>query len=396
MRTKRTSLRIAEARRIALAAQGFGSSRPTNVTASTVGRVVRNLGLVQIDSVNVLVRSHYFPIFSRVGPYDRAVLERLAYRRPRALFEYWGHEASLLPVQAYPLLRWRMIRARGHRGMWASMSRVAREQPALVERLRATIASEGPMSASAFEGSRGTGSWWGWSDVKRALEYLFYAGIVSTATRRNSFERVYDLTERVIPPAIFEAAEIAESDAQRELVLIAARALGVATEADLRDYFRLDVADAKARIDELVEARALLPVSVEGWKQQAYLVADRTLPRRIEGSALLSPFDSLIWHRPRTLRLFDFDYRLEIYTPAHKRVHGYYVLPYLLDDKLVARVDLKADRIAGILRVIAVHIEPDAREGDVRPHLERDLDALAAWLNLERSPAARSRVSRSV
>ena len=377
-----SSLRLAEARRIALAAQGFGAKRGASIRPSTLVNLVRTLGLLQIDSVNVLIRSHYLPAFSRLGAYDPGLLERLAYRRPRALFEYWGHEASLLPVQTYPIMRWRMERARRHVGMWSSMSVVAREQPKLVAGLRATIAAQGPMSASDFEGSRGTGSWWGWSDVKRGLEYLFYSGIVTTATRRNSFERVYDLTERVLPSAIYDAPELAEADAQRELVLIAARALGIATEADLRDYFRLDVSDARARIEELVDANLLSAVAVESWKQQAYLIAGRVVPRRIEASALLSPFDSLIWHRPRAQRLFNFDYRLEIYTPSHKRVHGYYVLPYLLGDKLVARVDLKADRAARVLRVIAIHIEADSNV-EVLERLNPDLAALASWLNLE-------------
>lgn len=383
MRAARASLRPAEARRIALVAQGFGVARVATVRASTVANVVRKLGLVQIDSVNVLVRSHYLPIFSRLGPYDRKLLDAAAFRRPRTLFEYWGHEASLLPVETFPLMRWRMERARRHVGMWASMSRVAREQPALIERLRATIADTGPMSASDFEGARGTGSWWGWSDVKRALEYLFYAGVVSTATRRNSFERVYDLAERVLPRAVYDAPVPAEADAQRELVRIAARALGIATEIDLRDYFRLGVADAAARIAELVEERALLPVAVDGWKQQAYLDAARAIPRRIEASALLSPFDSVVWHRPRALRLFGFDYRLEIYTPAHKRVHGYYVLPYLLGDTLVARVDLKADRAESRLKVRAIHFEPGADVAEVGTRLRAEFTAMAGWLRLE-------------
>jgi uncharacterized protein YcaQ len=379
------TLRLADARRIALAAQGFGAKRGTaNTRPTSIATIVRKLGLLQIDSVNVLVRSHYLPVFSRLGPYDRALLDRLAYRRPRALFEYWGHEASLVPVQTYPLLRWRMKRARRHVGMWSSMSLVAREQPALIARLRATIAERGPMSSSEFEGSRGTGSWWGWSEIKRGLEYLFYAGIVSTATRRGSFERLYDLTERVLPPDVLETPEMSEADAQRDLVRIAARALGIATESDLRDYFRLDLADARARVEELVEANELIPVDVESWKQRAFVVADRVVPRRIAASALLSPFDSLIWHRPRALRLFDLDYRLEIYTPSHKRVHGYYVLPYLLDERFVARVDLKADRVARELRAIAIHFEAGISPAEVLPHLELELGAMAAWLGLER------------
>ena len=383
-------MRLAEARRVALAAQGFGAAPSVTTRPSTLANLVRKIGLIQIDSVNVLIRSHYLPAFSRLGPYDRTLLERLVYRKPRALFEYWGHEASLLPMQTYPFMRWRMERARRHVGMWSNMSSVAREQPALIERLRATIRDEGPKSASDFEGSRGTGSWWGWSEMKRGLEYLFYAGIVSTTTRRKSFERVYDLTERVVPRELYDLPELAEADAQRELVRIAARALGVATEADLRDYFRLDVADARARIGELVEGGELLPAEVESWKQRAYLVRDRAIPRRIEASALLSPFDSLIWHRPRAQRVFHFDYRLEIYTPLQKRVHGYYVLPYLLGDKLVARVDLKADRAAGLLRVLAIHIEADASSEEVLARLNPDLSSLAAWLGLQHLTPARA------
>ncbi len=383
----RTSLGIAEARRIALAAQGFGRPRPAAPRRTAVAGIVRRLGLLQVDSVNVLVRSHYLPVYSRLGAYDRSLLDELAYRRPRVLFEYWGHEASLVPVTTFPLLRWRMLRARRHVGMWKSMSAVAREQPALVERLRATIAAGGPMSASDFEGARGTGSWWGWSDVKRALEYLFYAGIVGTATRRNSFERVYDLIERVLPQAVYAAPEVDEAQAQRRLVGIAASALGVATETDLRDYFRLDVGDARARIAELVAAGELLPATVEGWQQPAYVAKNVRVPRRVEASALLSPFDPVVWHRSRAARLFGFDYRLEIYTPLHKRVHGYYVLPYLLNEALVARVDLKADRAAGLLRVPAITYEPGVDVRLVRARLQSELEAMAAWLQLGRGVA---------
>ncbi|MDQ2857465.1 MAG: winged helix DNA-binding domain-containing protein [Candidatus Eremiobacteraeota bacterium] len=337
-----------------------------------------------MDSVNVLVRSHYLPAFSRAGPYERAALDALTYGPRRELFEYWAHEASLVPIATYPLLRWRMERASRHVGTWSGMARVAREKPAFVETLRATIAADGPMSASNFEGARGKGSWWGWSEVKHGLEFLFFTGVLAATARRSSFERVYDLAERVIPKATFEAPHVDEADAQRELVAIAARALGVATEADLRDYFRLPVADARARIAELVEAARLLPVAVEGWKGVAYVDPQRRAPRAIRGSALLSPFDSLVWSRPRAARLFDFDYRLEIYTPAHKRVHGYYVLPYLLDDMLVARVDLKADRAASILRAHATTYEAGVDRERVESALREDLRALATWLHLEK------------
>jgi uncharacterized protein YcaQ len=382
MASRRASLRLSEARRIALAAQRFGKPAPSRVGRAAVLSTVRGLGLVQIDSVNVLVRSHYLPAFSRLGSYDRSWLDALAYRRPRNLFEYWGHEASLLPVETYPLLRWRMRRAREGRGMWSSLAAFGNERPAEVARLREAIAASGPMSASDFESSRGSGGWWGWSDVKRGLEYLFWTGVITTASRRSSFERVYDLTERVLPATVYNAPEVAEADAQRELVRIALGAFGVATEADLRDYFRLAPLETRERIAELVESGDALPIAVEGWKQPAYLNPRQTIPRRVSASALLSPFDALIWHRPRTTRLFNFDYRLEIYTPSHKRVHGYYVLPYLLNEELVARVDLKADRAAGTLLVQAAHYEQTADRATVAPQLRTDLEALAAWLGL--------------
>jgi uncharacterized protein YcaQ len=320
------------------------------------------------------VRSHYLPLFSRLGAYDRGALDALAYGPRRGLYEYWAHEASLVPVETFPLLRWRMDRARREGGS---------ENAALVASVEAEIRTRGPLAASDFENARGTGSWWGWSDVKRALEFSFRTGVLTTSLRRGSFERVYDLTERVLP-SYAGAPVIAEADAQRELMRIAARAFGIATEGDLRDYFRLQPADSKARLSELVALGELIPVAVEGWNQPAYLDAARAIPRAIATSALLSPFDSLVWHRPRTSRLFAFEYRLEIYTPAHKRVHGYYVLPYLVNDTLVARVDLKADRAASSLRVHAIHYEPQSRQADVLEHLRPDLAAMAGWLGLER------------
>jgi uncharacterized protein YcaQ len=380
----KATLSLAEARRVVLAAQGFAGARPATVTGSRVLAMVRALGVVQIDSVNVLVRSHYLPAFSRLGVYDRALLDRLVYRAPRRLFEYWGHEASLVPIEMRPLLRWRMRRAREGRGMWKNVARVGREQRDLVARVREAIAAGGPMSASDFADGKSTGSWWGWTDTKRAVEFLFWSGEIMAVERRTSFERSYDLTERVLPSLLREEPEQAEDAAQRELVMIAARACGVATEADLRDYFRLDAADAKARLAELIEDGRLEAVRVEGWKAQAYLHPAARLPRRVDASALLSPFDSLVWNRERTKRLFDFHYRIEIYTPAHKRIHGYYVLPYLVAEQLAARVDLKADRAAGVLRVHAIHLEPGVDRRAVRSRLREDLEQMAAWLSLDR------------
>lgn len=346
-------------------------------------RVFERVGVIQVDSVNVLVRSHYLPLFSRLGAYAPQVLERAAYGRDRILFEYWGHEASLLPLALHPLLRWRMERARRGEGTWKHVARVIREQPALLRRLRAEIAARGPLATSAFEGERGEGGWWGWSETKSALEALFWCGEITTA-RRQGFERVYDLPERVLPRAILDLPAPAEADAQRELVRISARALGIAAERDLRDYFRLDLAAARARIAELVEAGELERITVEGLRGDRYLARGARLPRRVQARALLSPFDSLIWQRERTRELFDFDYRLEIYTPQHKRVHGYYVLPFLLDDRLVARVDLKHDRQAGLLRVHAAHVERTAARRDVLAALRPELDAMAAWLGADR------------
>lgn len=375
-------LSAAQARRIAIAAQGFGAR--DGAGTRRLLSAIRDLGVIQIDSVNVLVRTQYLPLFSRFGAYDRALLERLAYRRPRKLLEYWAHEASFVPMERYPLFRWRMARAAKGKGVWTNVARVGLERRDLVKRVERAFEENGAMAASEFPEGKGTEKWWGWNDTKRAVEYLFWSGRLAVVKRLSSFERVYDLAERVIPADAFNAPKPSEADAQRELVRIAARALGVATEADLRDYFRLDAADARDRVRELVEAGELHPVSIEGWKQQAYLDGERAVPRRIEGSALLSPFDSLVWSRPRTHRLFNFHYRIEIYTPAHKRVHGYYVLPYLLDDNLVARVDLKSDRQAKTLRVQAVHYEPGVDERVVKARLREDLRALASWLGLER------------
>jgi uncharacterized protein YcaQ len=375
---------LAQARRIALAAQGFCDPPPRGaVGRPLLRRVFERIGLLQIDSVNVLVRSHYLPLFSRLGTYKPELLERAAYGRDRILFEYWGHEASLLPLALHPLLRWRMERARRGEGTWRHVAQVIREQPALLRRLRAEIAARGPLATSAFEGQRGEGGWWGWSETKSALEALFWCGEITTA-RRQGFERVYDLPERVLPRAILDLPTPTEADAQRELVRIAARALGVAAERDLRDYFRLDLAAARARVAELVEAGELERVSVEGLRGDRYLARGARLPRRVAARALLSPFDSLIWQRERTRELFDFDYRLEIYTPQHKRVHGYYVLPFLLGDRLVARVDLKYDRQAGVLRVHATHVERTAARRDVLAALRPELDAMAAWLGADR------------
>ena len=320
-----------------------------------------------------------------MGPYPRDQLDGFAYAgRRRQLFEYWGHEASLLPVEAQPLFRWRMERARAGQGIYAGLATFARDRAGYVDAVLAEVRAHGPLAAGDLaEGGRGEGGWWGWSDGKLALEFLFWAGLVTTGTRRG-FERVYDLPERALPRAVLDAPTPSAAEAQRELLRRAARALGVATARDLRDYFRLDAADMPLRIAELVEAGELLPVAVEGWPQAAWLDPTARLPRRIDAQALLSPFDSLVWERERTERLFAFRYRLEIYTPAHKRIHGYYVLPFLLGDRLVARVDLRSDRKAGSLRVVATHLEQGVDERVVVGPLANELRLLADWLGLDR------------
>ena len=370
----------AQARRIALAAQGFGQGRPASIHQGHLRRTVERLGLHQIDSVNVLTRAHYLPAFSRLGAYDATLIDRAAWGRKseRRLFEYWAHEASLLPLSTHPFLRWRMARAdrgeAGYSGMRVFAQQHRAEAMALLERIR----QEGPLAASDFEASR-TG-WWAWSHSKRILEWLFYAGHITTATRRRSFERVYDLTERVIPQAILALPTPSEAEALRHLIEQSARALGIATMGELRDYFRLGPEEAKAAIATLVEEGMLIQATVPGWPP-AFLHREARRPRRIEARALLAPFDPLIWERTRTERLFGVRYRIEIYVPAEKRIHGYYVLPFLLGERLVARVDLKADRQASRLLVHAVHLEPDA-PAETEEALRNELVTLSQWLGL--------------
>ena len=376
------TLSLASARRIALAAQGFADPRPAGrVDRRHLRRVLDSTGLLQIDSVNVLVRAHYLPLFSRLGPYARELVDRAAWSRPGSLFEYWAHEASLLPVEMHPLLRWRMERAARLEGIYRGLIRFHRRRRKFIESIFDEVARRGPTAASDFAGQKGEGGWWGWSDTKIALEWLFWAGRITTSTRRG-FERLYDIPERVIPAPILALPTPDPADAQRALMRMAARSLGVATAGDLRDYYRLPLADAKARLAELVEAGELVPVRVEGWSQQAYLHAQARCPRRVEAHALLAPFDPLVWERSRAERLFDFRYRIEIYTPAHKRVYGYYVLPFLMGDRLAARIDLKADRQAGALRVIAAYGEKHA-DRETAAALAAELQAMATWLGLE-------------
>lgn len=376
------TLSAAQARRIALAAQGFGTAA-AGLNAAAFRRAARKLGVIQIDSVNVVTRTHYLPAFSRLGAYPREVLESEAWGRKRSLFEYWGHEASLLPVETQPLFRWRMAAAEAGEGIWGSIARFGHEKSDYVDGILTEIGKRRGVTGGDFaEGPRGAPGWWSWSDGKRALEWLFWTGQITTLTRRG-FERVYDLPERALPRAVVEAPTPSPEDAQRELVRISARAMGVATAADLRDYFRLPLAESRARIQELVEAGELIPVTVKGWNKPAFLDPAARKPRRIEGAALLSPFDNLIWFRERTERLFGVRIRLEIYTPAHKREHGYYVLPLLQDEAITARVDLKSDRKGSALLVQASWREPDA-DAETPRILAEQLRSMAGWLGLER------------
>jgi uncharacterized protein YcaQ len=388
--TSTQTISASQARRVALAAQGFADPPAAGAPdVRHVRRVLRRVGLLQIDSVNVVQRAQYVPLYSRLGAYPTALLDRLAYQPRRELFEYWAHEASLVPVELHPALRWRM--ADGH--TWGRPARVARDRPDFVRWVLDEVRDKGPVTAGEVEDDtpRRTDNWgWNWSDAKAALEWLFWRGEVTVARRNGSFARLYDLPERVLPAATLDAPTPSRAEAHRTLVLVAAAALGVAAEVDLRDYFRLPVNDARTAVAELVDSGDLLPVGVEGWRQPAYLHAGARIPRRVSAATLLSPFDPLVWERGRVARLFEFGYRIEIYVPASQRVHGYYVLPFLLGDRLVARVDLKADRRDGVLRVPAAWVEPvpaRARRDYPTPDtvaeaLAVELRRFAGWLGL--------------
>lgn len=385
MTRRSDTLSLAEARRIAIAAQGL--HRPRREAAASkrdLARLVDRLGVLQIDSVNVVARAHTLPGFSRLGPYDTGDLDRLAYDgRRRRLFEYWGHEASYLPVALQPLFRWRMAAAARGEGLYGGLARFGREKAAFIESVHREVETRGPMAAGDLPGGeKGAGGWWGWSDGKSALEWLFWAGIVTTATRRGNFERVYDLTERVLPRAILDTPTPAPDEAKRGLMRLAAAALGIASERCLRDYYRLGPAEGRAAIAALVEAGELTAVRVAGWDKPAYLWHGAARPRRAAGQALLAPFDPLVWQRERVEALFGLRIRLEIYTPAHKRQHGYYVLPFLLGERIAARLDLKADRQANVLRVLAAHGEPGADPGETATALAAELALMAGWLGL--------------
>lgn len=380
-------LTAAQARRVAIAAQGLAETRPAGpVTRAHLKRLIARIQVLQLDSVSVSVRAHYAPVFSRLGPYDRDLLDRAAWshsaRSPRLLVEYWAHEAALMAVDDWPLMRWRM-REYAH-GRWGT--EIVKRNAKLAEDIVAAVAELGPATAGQIEAHlesepRGRkGPWWDRSDTKWVAEALWSAGVLTTATRIG-FARHYDLTERVLPAEVV-TRQVDEEQAVRELTLRAATALGVATEADLRDYFRLGARQVKPAIAALVAAGEMEPVQVEGWAAPAYLRVGQTVPRRDRGAALLCPFDPLVFFRPRLERLFDFHYRIEIYTPAPKRQYGYYVWPFLMDGRLVGRVDLKADRTAGALHVVGAFAEPGENPAALAGPLAGELTSMAAWLGL--------------
>lgn len=419
-------LTLSQARRMALGAQGFTRPRPEVVTARDLVRVLSTVQVVQIDSVNVLTRSHYLPFFSRVGAYDTALLDRLRDRAPRRMVEYWAHEASLVPPTTWPLLDVRMRRAEDD--AWGGMRRVAQDHPELVAAVLGEVVTRGPLTSREVERAlahdlpRQRDDWgWNWSLVKNALEHLFWAGRITSAGRTAGFERRYAALERVLPRAVLDdvaaaraaraAAEVSSStsptsptsptssaepyakpqaephatlDAEhvRRLVELSARALGVGTLRCLRDFFRLSPQQVGPAVADLVAAGALVPVTVEGWRAAAYVHRDARVPRTVTASALLSPFDSLVWQRDRTRALFGFDFRLEIYVPAELRVHGYYVLPFLHGERLVARVDLKADRPTGRLLVRGLHWEDGAASEEAVVALQQELSTLGHWLGV--------------
>lgn len=382
-------LSVPEARRLALGSLGFGARRPARAGAAHVRATVARLSAIQIDSVNVLARAHYLPTFSRYGPYPPSALDAIAHER-RELFEYWGHAACFLPIDLYPLMRWRM---ESQREAWAG---IGATQKRFMESVYREVAARGPISAGELSiGGKSTGPWWGWSKGKHALELLFRQGRVAVAGRRH-FERLYDIPDRVIPQPVLRAPGVAPADAKKALILRAARAMGVGTAKDLAQYFHIDAwwdrlstngrrAPAKTQVlvDELVEEGRLERVRVERWTAAAFVVSGVKIPTSIDAGAIVSPFDPVLWERKWTKAVFDFDYQIEIYVPGPKRVYGYYVLPFLFGDRFAARVDLKADRKTSTLIVHAAYLEPRLDDRRVARALAAELRSVAAWLSLQ-------------
>jgi uncharacterized protein YcaQ len=388
-------LSAADARRAALAALGLAERKPVRADIRHVRATAARLGAIQIDSVNVLARAHYLPTFSRYGPYPTAALDDLAHTR-RELFEYWGHAACFLPMDAYPLMRWRMANQREN---WASLSRRQRD---FIESVHREVTERGPLAAGELSrGGKSTGPWWGWSNGKEALELLLSQGRVAIAGRRN-FERVYDIPERVIPANVRHPSHPPAADAKKALLVRAARAMGVGTAKDIAQYFHIDAwwdrmspdgrrapASTQVLFDELLEDGRLQRVTVEGWKQPAYAVPGLRVPRTVDVRAIVSPFDPLMWERKWTKAVFDFDYQIEIYVPAPKRIYGYYVLPFVMGDRFAARADLKADRKTSTLIVHAAFVEEGRDPRSVAAALATELRSVATWLSLEKISVGR-------
>jgi len=370
-----------QARRVLLAAQGFGSAPPATVGRRRLEAAARRLGLLQLDSVNVFERSHYLPLHARLGAYEKAQLDRVTFADPARWTEWWAHEAALFPVEDLPLWSWRKAEYRA-RDPW--FPDFAGDHEALMRELLDVLRGEGPLAASDIEHeeNRRHGPWWGWSAVKRGLEILFRRGDVVSAGRTR-FERRYALPEQVLPDSVL-GVEVPRADAIRELVRRSAVALGIGTAADLADYYRLRTDDTRAAVRDLEEAGELVPVRVDGWRQRAWIHRDAKRPSRLRASALLSPFDPVVWDRGRAEQMFGFRYRIEIYTPAPKRVFGYYSLPILLDDRLVGRIDLKSDRKAGVLRVQSAWHEEGADAAPADPgRVAALVRAAGAWQGLD-------------
>lgn len=376
-----TEVSLASARRIALAAQGFASPRPTGrVDRRHLRKVLDHVGLIQIDSVNVLVRSQELPLFSRLGDHPRTLIPDAT--ADGELFEYWCHEASHLPASMHRLVRWRMEDARNGT-MWPGLQKFAKSKPKFVQEVRDRVYNDGPLVAGDVKTRTGPkGSWWDWDDGKAALEYLFWTGEITAQRRTNDFARMYYAPHHVLPPAVLKAKTPTEKEARSELLLLAAKSLGIATAGDLLDYHRQRPV-AKQMLADLVQQGELEQVRVEGWRDVAYMLPGAVKPRTVSTRALVSPFDSLVWCRPRIERLWDFHYRIEIYTPQAKRIYGYYVLPFVLGDCIVARVDLKADRQAGVLLVHGAFSEPDVDFKHVTRELAAELKLMAQWLGLD-------------
>jgi hypothetical protein len=374
------TIRNNQARRYALGAQGLIEGRPDGrVDVRHFRKVVDQVRLIQLDSVNVFSRAHYMPFFTRIGPYDRETLDRWLWNSGE-MFEYWGHEASLIPSEHHRLFRWRMARAL----KWSRLRELEENRPEYVESVYQQVSERGPLRTRDLEapGERDGTAMWGWSDGKVALEALFLKGLVTVSDRPN-FMRLYDLPERVIPQEHLDGPDPGHDEALAELLMLAAGSLGVGTAEDLADYYRIRMPAARPVLRRLVDARDLEEVEVEGWDKPAYLHPEVPLPRWARGTALLSPFDNLFWFRDRVERLWDFHYRIEIYVPEAKRVHGYYVLPFLFEGDLVARVDLKTDRRTNALQVKGAFAEPDVDKKKVGRALRKELDLVAEWLDLD-------------